>query len=672
MTPPALRLSRTLSTALAAAAAALLFPASARAQDAALAADGPVVELDKFTVSAEREPGNFLLGLDEIERIHATDLSQLLANQSTLAVGGGAPQAQKIYVRGFEDVLLNVTVDGAQQAGELYHHQGRLQLEPEFIRSIQLDAGAGAATAGAGALTGALAVTTKDAFDLLAPGQRIGLLTRATGSFNGDNGYKGVAAVYAKFSDHAGLVAGFTRQSGDDYEDGHGQLVTPTGFDHERAYAKFTGRYADHEIALAYEDVHDFGTYYERPNFVNYAGAFILSDHDLNRQTLTYNHRFNPASDLIDAKATVYWTANDFLNRRNTTGALYGKGDFTSVGFDLHNTSEWTSHAATYGIEYRDDDAFGRQQATPPAFWGYSRQSASVLGLYAQDNWAVTDAVRLTAGLRFDSYEHEVDEGVGAGVSNNDSGFSPNVGAEWELLPGLTARAAYAMSFRGITIREAFFSGLYVHQGELKSEEADNLEFGLAYEHNGYFARATVYRQTIENYINAVYLGTPVWGYWRNTGDAKVEGYEFEVGRRWRHVNASLGVWESDTSFNGRALTDADLGLGTSIGRTWLARIDWSLPRQHSELSLRSRLVDSEPNAISATAPAKPGYTATDLHLNWHPLGREQLTVSVSVNNVFDEFYYDHATYSYHAGSGKYIGFPAKGREFVLSAAYKF
>jgi hemoglobin/transferrin/lactoferrin receptor protein len=653
--------------------AALLLAAATHvsAQTVSDTAAAKPVELDPLVIAAEREPGNFLLGQDEIARTNAVDLAQLFANQSTLAVGGGSPQAQKIYVRGFEDVLLNVTLDGAPQAGELYHHQGRLQLEPDFIKSIQLDAGAGAATAGAGALTGALAVTTKDAFDLLEPDRRFGLSTRATYSANGDNAWQGVGSLYGKLTDNVGLVVGYSRQSGDDYEDGHGNLVTPTAFEHERGYAKLGGRFGDHEASLAYERVHDTGTYYERPNFVNFTGTYILSDHDLNRETLTYNHRFNPAGDLVDARATVYWTANDFINRRNTTKALYGKGDFSSVGFDLRNTSAWERHAATYGVEYRADDALGRQQATPPAFWGYSRQSAKVLGLYAQDNWQATDAVKLSAGLRFDDYQHDVDAGVGAGVSNDDAGFSPNVSAEWEALPGLTLRTTYARAFRGITIREAFFSGLYIHQGGLEPEQADNLEFGVAYEKNGFFARATLYRQTIENYINAVYVGTPVWGYWRNVGDAKVEGYEAEIGRRWHDVSLSLGVWEADNTFNGKALTDADLGLGTRIGRTWLARVDW-FPTRDIELGLRGRHVESESNAISATAPAKPAYTTADLHAHWRPFGDRRLTLSLSVNNVFDEFYYDHATYSYHPGSGKYIGFPAKGREFVLSAACKF
>jgi len=111
-----------------------------------------ILELDPMEVRTEQEPGNLRMSSAQIERLQATDLSTLFSNQSTLAVGGGsAPVAQKIYVRGFEDTMLNVTVDGAQQIGELYHHQARLQLEPELIKTIELDAGSGAATAGPGA-----------------------------------------------------------------------------------------------------------------------------------------------------------------------------------------------------------------------------------------------------------------------------------------------------------------------------------------------------------------------------------------------------------------------------------------------------------------------------------------------------------------------------------------
>ncbi len=638
-------------------------------------ADADAVEvLDPFVVSAENEPGNFKLAAQDVAKIQALTIGDLLANESTLAVGGGSAVAQKIYVRGFEDTLLNVSLDGAPQAGELYHHQGRVQIEPEFIKTLELDAGAGVATNGAGALTGALRIETKDAFDLLRPDQRVGALLKAAAGLNGDDHFKGLASAFARLNDNLGLVVSYTRKEGDDYADGHGNLASPTGFDHERGYAKLTARFGDHTADLAFEKLHDTGTYFERPHMSNFTGAFVLSDHELDRETLTYNHRFDPDSDLVDLRATAYWTANDFANHRITTGALYGAGDFSSAGLDLRNTSLLGDHALTYGVDYRNDRVTGTQQATPPAFWGSSEQDADVWGLYAQDNWKLASSLKLTAGLRFDSYAHEVDRGVGAGVRNSDTGFSPNAGLEWRIVDGLTARVSYALAFRGITIREAFFSGLYEHREGLKSETADNVELGLAYEKDGFFARATLFRQHIESYIDAVYVGSgTVWGYWGNVGDAKVEGYEAELGKRWQHLLLAVGVWNSDNSLNGAPLTDASLGLGTSLGRTWTARAEYSLPKHALTLGARGRLVESERNTISANAPDKPGYFVADFHATWQPFRDDRLTVAASLNNASDKFYYDHATYGFiNRNGGTFAGFPAKGRELILSTSYKF
>jgi len=636
--------------------------------------EGPVQVMSPFVVSAENEPGNFQLGSDEISRIQAATIGDLLANESTLAVGGGSAVAQKIYVRGFEDTLLNLTVDGAPQAGELYHHQGRVQIEPEFIKTLELDAGAGVATNGAGALTGALRIESKNAFDLLRAGQNWGALVKATGFLNGDDGIKGVVSVYGRLGAVVGLVLGYTAQESEDYADGRGKIASPTGFEHKRGYAKLTARRGTHEGSLSFESLRDTGTYFERPHMSNFGGTFVLSDHVMNRETATYNHHFNPEGDLIDLKATAYWTSNDFSNHRNTTGVLYGAGDFSSRGYDLRNSSVLGAHALTYGTDLRFDKVLGTQQATPPAFWGSSQQEARVIGIYAQDNWTLHSKLKATAGLRWDAYKHQVNSGVGAGVQNTDEGFSPNLGLEWKLADGLTARASYALAFRGITIREAFFSGLYTHREGLKSEEADNAELGLAYEKNGYFARGTVFRQHIDNYIDAVYVGSgTVWGYWGNIGEAKVEGYEVEVGRRWRNTLVSFGVWNADNSLNGAPLSDANLGLGTSIGRTWTGRFETKLPEQGLSFGLRGRLVEKEPNFIAANAPDKAGYAVVDVHTSWSPLKNDRLTVSFSINNVLDRFYYDQATYGWLArNGGAYAGFPSKGREFILSTSYAF
>ncbi len=634
-------------------------------------ADEESTELETVEVIGQRmEPGNMVVSGEDLLRQQATTLEDIFAYQSSVAVGGGSATAQKIYVRGFEDVMLNYTVDGAQSPGELYHHQGRVQIEPDFVRTIELDAGAGVATNGAGALTGALRATLKTADDMLAADRDFGGYLRVTGIFNGEDGDRQSAALYGKFSDSVGLIVGATRESRDEYEDGHGNLQEATPYDHLRLFAKLDGQHGDHAWSLTAEGVDDEATTYERPNLTNFRGTYILSDQEMNRETLAANYDYDPMGDAVDLHVTVYRNDTDFRVQRQTADIIYGEGDFSSTGFDVRNTTILGSHSLTYGVDYRADELDSGQNATPPFAWGRTRQDASVLGLYIQDNWQLNEAITLSAGLRFDDYDLDGVGGVSEGVNISDDGISPNVGVTWEVIDGLVLRGLYAEAFRGVTIREAFFSGLYVHDGSLESEQADNIEFGISWSRGPWYVAATWYEQDIENFIDVEYVGGAVWGYWRNIGDAKVEGYEIETGWRANDFEASIGMWDADNTLNGAPLADSNLGLGTSIGTTWLGSFTW-YGFENWTLGAQARYVESEPNAVAADAPDKESYLVARVFADWTPL--EHLTLALTVNNLFDEFYYDHATYTWlGAPTNNYVGYPAIGREIVASAAFRF
>lgn len=53
----------------------------------------------------------------ELERRQANQISDMFRRNPNINVGGGAVIVQKIYVRGIEDRLARVTVDGAAQMG---------------------------------------------------------------------------------------------------------------------------------------------------------------------------------------------------------------------------------------------------------------------------------------------------------------------------------------------------------------------------------------------------------------------------------------------------------------------------------------------------------------------------------------------------------------------------
>ena len=96
---------------------------------------------------------NLSITAEEIEQYQANDLADIFRYSPSISVGGSVGVAQKIYIRGLEDAYLNVTVDGAQQTSTLFHHIGRVTIDPDLLQQIDVQAGAGEATSGPGALT---------------------------------------------------------------------------------------------------------------------------------------------------------------------------------------------------------------------------------------------------------------------------------------------------------------------------------------------------------------------------------------------------------------------------------------------------------------------------------------------------------------------------------------
>ncbi|HCD32507.1 MAG TPA: hypothetical protein DER01_08860 [Phycisphaerales bacterium] len=639
------------------------------------AATQQATELEQTVVKATppKKPDELIVDSDEIAKVQASSIADLLSNELSITIGGGdTPVAQKIYIRGLEDTMFNITIDGAPQSGELYHHQGRIQIEPEFIKSIELEAGSGAATNGMGALGGAVHFTTKDAFDMLSSGQDVGALFKAMYRFNGDNAYKGVASVYGKLSENIGVLGAFTYDDGEDYDDGHGNVVDPTNYNHQNGYVKFNGDFGDHYITLTYERMDNEGVYYSRPHMIGFTHPTqVLTDHQIERETLTYQHVYDPASDLVDAKLTLFYTDNHYDNVRHDTGGPYSFGSMISFGFDLRNSSIIDTHGITYGVEYRHDNASGGIYVGPPpvlSAGGQSAAEADFIGLYVQDNWDLTDDLLLSFGMRVDYFNYDPE----TGQSESDTGFSPNVKLAYEVVEGLMLSASYAEAYRGVIIKETALMGLYPNTNGLDPEESSNIEFGIKYEKDWFFAKGSLYRQDIYNYIDTYYANSGADHYLVNAGDVKIDGYEVEVGGQWDNLRLSLGMWNSNSRFNGEDLDDQNLGLGTTVGRTWIGKLDYSLPQYNLDYFMVGRFVEELENTASTTAPPKESYFVLDLGLSWQPKGNDSLTLAFNVNNVFDEFYYDHSSFSYNPNTSSYVGFADRGREFVLSATVKF
>ncbi|MGL2513470.1 TonB-dependent receptor plug domain-containing protein, partial [Helicobacter pylori] len=130
--------------------------------------------LGKVTTQAKRiftYNNEFKVTSKELDQRQSNEVKDLFRTNPDVNVGGGSVMGQKIYVRGIEDRLLRVTVDGAAQNGNIYHHQGNTVIDPGMLKSVEVTKGAANASAGPGAIAGVIKMETKGAADFIPRGK---------------------------------------------------------------------------------------------------------------------------------------------------------------------------------------------------------------------------------------------------------------------------------------------------------------------------------------------------------------------------------------------------------------------------------------------------------------------------------------------------------------------
>ncbi|WP_370715508.1 TonB-dependent receptor plug domain-containing protein [Sphingomonas sp. IW22] len=288
---------------------------------------------------------------DRIELTQANDLADLFRQVPSVSVGGSLGIAQKIYVRGLEDSLLNVTIDGAPQRGTLFHHVGRVTIEPELLESVDVQAGAGEATSGFGAVGGAVRFRTRDPNDLLRPGQSIGGIAKA-GWFSND-GYKVSGTLFARLTNDIGILGSYVRIDRENFRDGDGNELLGTSATQELGFVKVGGELGGgHRLSASYELRDEQGAFGQRPNWPVLDGAELFPAEG-QRQTAILNYGYR-GPDGIGVEATGYWTRSEFTQDRYDRWGLYG-AEIETYGFDVRGRLQSGGHDVIAGFEHRND-----------------------------------------------------------------------------------------------------------------------------------------------------------------------------------------------------------------------------------------------------------------------------------------------------------------------------
>ncbi|EPI7095402.1 TonB-dependent siderophore receptor FetA/FrpB [Neisseria gonorrhoeae] len=286
----------------------------------------------------------------------------------------------------------------------------------------------------------------------------------------------------------------------------------------------------------------------------------------------------------------------------------------------------------------------------------------------------------LTGGLRYDRFKVKTHDGK----TVSSSSLNPSFGVIWQPREHWNFNASHNYAGRSPRLYDALQThgkrGIISIADGTKAERARNTEIGFNYNDGTFAANGSYFRQTIkdalanpQNRHDSVAVREAV-----NTGYIKNHGYELGASYRTGGLTAKVGVSRSKPRFydtHPKKLLSANPEFGAQTGRTWTASLAYRFKNPNLEIGWRGRYVQKATGSILAAGQkdrdgklenvVRQGFGVNDVFANWKPLGKDTLNVNLSVNNVFDKFYYPHSQRWTNT-------LPGVGRDVRLGVNYKF
>lgn len=393
---------------------------------------------------------------------------------------------------------------------------------------------------------------------------------------------------------------------------------------------------------------------------------------------------------LIDSDANRFATPD-------TTGATLtgGAGRITNTpnSTQLIDT-QWTkalgeSHLLTVGASLRRDRAHVFDLAMPDwrnldasraPFLAESRGGAVTTGVFAQDQWRLTEALTAHLGLRWDrwrstdGYAQDLNPTTlvpRPGFPRNfadrtDSALSPKVGLVWQADARTTVRANYGTAFRAPTMfdmHRTFVSTLgtiFLANPELNPETIRSADVGIEFrptERTRLGAslfrndlRDLLYRRTVTTLSEAQSLcgsaaTTTNCRQLVNAGRARSQGVEVEAEITDGPWNAFVNATYVDSEVLENAFAPASVGKRLIGVPQWVANTGATFTEGAVSATAVVRYAgkvyrnDDNGDRTSGVYGSQDPRTLVDLKASWR--FHKHAAASVAVDNLFDREYFD-------------------------------
>ncbi|WP_374339937.1 TonB-dependent receptor domain-containing protein [Methyloversatilis sp.] len=459
-----------------------------------------VVELKEVQVREKQEPDDRIHPTQSVTRIEGDGLSAKVPANLFEAVrevpgvsinGGVRASGMSFEIRGFnsnEDV--RVTVDGVAKGFEKYRFGGTF-VEPELLKSIEIQRGPQIAS-NSGAIGGTVRTTTKDASDLLAPGERIGASLRTSHASNNDEWMRSMS-LYGRPHERLDLLANVLERDADDFRLANGKRYAYSAVRTDSALLKASWWLLD-DLVWSYslttfkdQGLQPFDAQTGNP------GVGGIVQRAVDDVTHSHNVRYAPAGQpLIDLKGVFGYSSTDLhdlhrVGQSTFASALTGeRNDYWSyahTSIDLSNRARfgrlgWMDDVQVLaGVQYeknsRQSMTYVVNRTVQAALYpgGYNSQqppgSRFNYGVYVQPQ-VTTGRWTWMPGLRHDHYKVSAGGPAAARLAlfgEDDSvsvaRWSPSFGLAFAPSPGWAVFYNYLDSFRPPLVDEYFTQGTF-------------------------------------------------------------------------------------------------------------------------------------------------------------------------------------------------------------------
>ena len=482
-----------------------LFAAPVHAQDAQDADDSPPpkikLRLTQVTVSAtktERDPlttpGEVsVLNQEYFQQRQAQSLDDVLRYEPGVdSINGPRTMGESPNIRGLSGARVLTLVDGVRlnfQSG----HRGRLFLDMDQLKQVEVIRGPGSALYGSQALGGVVAMETKDPSDYLAPDMQYGIRQKFGYQYANEE-LLSTTTLSARLTDRIEVMTAGTFRVGEDIRLG-GDLprLANSAQDTAANLSKIVWKPTAYDEAELSVQATRQAAQIPFSTTSTTTSPTSISDR-VNRQVtyrLEYKHN-NPANPYLNFQGFAYLTTLDIAQTVIANGQKDRIG-YDTIGYDVRNSMNFGNpsshhHIVTIGSEFFRNSqegsgnrisSFSGALTGAPLYWPTAE--SSVFALYVQDEMTIMDRLTVIPALRWDHWDNERD-----GQKTRSVGvLNPKIGAVYQVTDFLFLSANYAHGFRQPTFQNLFISGthfpgtVFGPNNDLSPERSRNIDLGV-------------------------------------------------------------------------------------------------------------------------------------------------------------------------------------------------